>query len=710
MSSHRIVFVSPEPPTPTPDNAGLWYLNALAESLASTDVTWVTPDTPSNRAKVEGLADMACVFIPLRPLSRLPPLRTIQVLADRLAPTRMPAGFLRGIRSSKEAMAALTGADVIDTQWPSAAAALPALRRIRPDVRLIATLHDVPSQGLRRQLAQKGSITRRARLSAAWLHARRVETSAVRHADAVLVFSDKDRALLDQADNVSVVLPPLALASTAEIGAQRLPSDEPRVLFVGPLYRAENREGLQWFLDEVWPAVRSAVPRAQLMVAGRATDRQRADYQATPGVEIGGFIDDLDSLYAEAAVVVAPLGRGAGVKFKVVEAMARAVPVVATSVGLEGIGDSEYTPTSYDSPQEFADATISALHTSKRILVDTLQAQAWVRRRYGQAQFDRQISALYGVPSLDAKATQIDPVGRDVSIVIPVRNGEHGIGNQLAALAREPEAAMAEVIISNNGSSDRTTEVALAYRPAFSDLRVVDSGDRLGVSHARNVGILAAHSEKILICDHDDEVRPGWISMMSAALDHADVVGGRATSLRISGSKRALEDDQEPTDPLRVVFGYLPYAIGCCLAVRRTAALAVGGFDEAFMRGHEETDFCWRLQQAGYAIDGVPDASVDYRQRNRAIDAARQRYHSARTQVLLWTRHEGTGQLRPVSFRGSLRGLIRVTREVPHLIHPSTRFAAARSIGWALGTVNGHLRYRILGTPPKPLLLTADAG
>lgn len=294
------------------------------------------------------------------------------------------------------------------------------------------------------------------------------------------------------------------------------------------------------------------------------------------------------------------------------------------------------------------------------------------------------------------------------SVVIPVYNGERGIATQLAALGRQGEALRLEVIVADNGSTDRTADVARTFSTAFGALRVVDAGARPGVNHARNAGLVAATCDRVLICDHDDEVRDGWVGALLARLETADVVGGRVVPRARDAT--ALGGWGAGEDLLRTVFGYLPYAVGSCLGVRRDAALAIGGFDETFLRGHDEVDFCWRLQQAGFTLAGAPDAIVDYWQRDRAVAAARQSFHSARTQILLWVRHHERGTLSSVSFRASVRNLVFSARELPRLLHTATRFAAARTLGWTAGTVVGHLRYRIAGTAPDPALLPVARG
>jgi glycosyltransferase involved in cell wall biosynthesis len=112
--------------------------------------------------------------------------------------------------------------------------------------------------------------------------------------------------------------------------------DTHRVLFVGSLNSVFNREGLEWFFARVWPALAARVPDVRLQIAGAGPLLDLPD-----GVEQLGFVGELEPLYAQAQLCVAPLLSGAGTRLKVLEAMARARPVVATSVGAEGLAVSE---------------------------------------------------------------------------------------------------------------------------------------------------------------------------------------------------------------------------------------------------------------------------------------------------------------------------------------------------------------------------------
>ncbi|HEX6459532.1 MAG TPA: glycosyltransferase [Thermoleophilaceae bacterium] len=98
-------------------------------------------------------------------------------------------------------------------------------------------------------------------------------------------------------------------------------------LFVGDFTYAPNAEGLSYLVDEVMPRVWHTLPGASVNVVGRGVERAPADTR----IRILGFVDDLDAAYAAADAVVVPLLTGGGSPLKLVEALARGMPVVTTT-------------------------------------------------------------------------------------------------------------------------------------------------------------------------------------------------------------------------------------------------------------------------------------------------------------------------------------------------------------------------------------------
>lgn len=111
-----------------------------------------------------------------------------------------------------------------------------------------------------------------------------------------------------------------------------------------------------------------------------------------------------------------------------------------------------------------------------------------------------------------------------LSLVIPCLNAASTITAQLEALANQDYSESWEVIISDNGSTDKTLEIVNQYKSQLPALNIVDSSDRRGAAHARNVGATVARGEVLLFCDADDEVAPGWMTAMAKALSKYDFV------------------------------------------------------------------------------------------------------------------------------------------------------------------------------------------
>lgn len=284
------------------------------------------------------------------------------------------------------------------------------------------------------------------------------------------------------------------------------------------------------------------------------------------------------------------------------------------------------------------------------------------------------------------------PVAPSVSVVIPVRNGADLLPQQLDALAAQTMRDF-EVVVSDNGSTDDTVEVALARAEELA-LRVVDSSERPGVSHARNVGIRNAAAAKVLICDADDVVDPGWVAAMSAALDHHDVVCGRLDTSRVNPPAVLSWSGPPATDALPVTMGYLPYAYGGNLGLWRSVIDVAGEFDPRFVGGHEEVDFGWRVQQAGLSVGFAPDAVIHYRLRSSLRGTMRQRFWYGRSYAQLYRRFRDAGVPR-TPWRAEARFYARFLLSLPRDVRAGRTGFWLVTAAWTAGRLAGDVRYRV---------------
>jgi glycosyltransferase involved in cell wall biosynthesis len=199
----------------------------------------------------------------------------------------------------------------------------------------------------------------------------------------------------------------------------------------------------------------------------------------------------------------------------------------------------------------------------------------------------------------------------ELSVVIPCLNAEGAIATQLESLATQAWNKSWEVVVSDNGSTDRSRDVIKSFEGRFPQLRLVDSSARKRQSYALNTGARAAAGKALVFCDADDEVAPGWLALIGDALLEHDVVHGRICFDRFNNPKEAEWLACMWIDGLyRAQF--LPHAGAANIGVKRAVHEAIGGFDEGLPR-FADGDYSWRLQLEGYQFHYLPHAIYQYR-------------------------------------------------------------------------------------------------
>src|SRR5581483_2827723 len=99
-----------------------------------------------------------------------------------------------------------------------------------------------------------------------------------------------------------------------------------------------NADAARWLARDIFPEVRKTYPRARLLLAGGHPSRDLAmPANAGPGVQLTGEVAELEPLYQQADIALAPLRAGGGTRLKILEAMARGRAVIATTLGAEGL-------------------------------------------------------------------------------------------------------------------------------------------------------------------------------------------------------------------------------------------------------------------------------------------------------------------------------------------------------------------------------------
>lgn len=113
-------------------------------------------------------------------------------------------------------------------------------------------------------------------------------------------------------------------------------TEEPVIFHLGAMDWMPNQEGIKWFLENVWPAIKLEYPTVKLKFAGKKMPEEFFKY-ADPQCEVNDFVDDRMKYMQSGSIMVVPLFSGSGMRVKIIEGLALGKAIVTTTVGLEGI-------------------------------------------------------------------------------------------------------------------------------------------------------------------------------------------------------------------------------------------------------------------------------------------------------------------------------------------------------------------------------------
>lgn len=201
----------------------------------------------------------------------------------------------------------------------------------------IVDLTDIISQELVHSMPYRGFFSRmlynveRPRIE-------KYEKHVANHFEEVWLISEYDRAvLLEKSPNANIKVVRNGVDSSIffPTNEQKTPSS---LIFVGHMGVFHNVDAAIYLVNEIFPLIQLKIPDAIIRIVGASPSLKVQRLNEIPGVEVMGFVPDLNKILNRSSVFVAPLRFSAGVQNKVLEAMAAGCPVVTTTLVNQGLG------------------------------------------------------------------------------------------------------------------------------------------------------------------------------------------------------------------------------------------------------------------------------------------------------------------------------------------------------------------------------------
>jgi glycosyltransferase involved in cell wall biosynthesis len=247
----------------------------------------------------------------------------------------------------------------------------------------VLDMQNIEHELVARRAAVSGRVLRRAALGREARKVRREELGVCRAVDVVMTPSDRETEIV----KTWGVRRAETMANTIDATFFERPvgpaTDGRRLAFVGTTHVDANRDGLHFFMREVFPLVRRQEPSVTLDIVGGSPPADIRAYGQVDGVTVTGFVPDVRDYMARATALVVPLRSGGGTRLKILEGLSYGVPTVSTSIGAEGLDlvDGQHLLLA-DGAGSFAAATVSLLRDGALRERLSREGRAFVEQHY----------------------------------------------------------------------------------------------------------------------------------------------------------------------------------------------------------------------------------------------------------------------------------------------------------------------------------------
>ncbi|MFT4761618.1 MAG: glycosyltransferase involved in cell wall biosynthesis [Paraglaciecola sp.] len=230
--------------------------------------------------------------------------------------------------------------DIVQLESVQLAPYIPVIRQ-HSKAKIAMRSHNVEFEIWERQIETTNFLPKKWYLQSQLTPFKKFEIDQLKHYDKLVAITEKDLAYFQklgfQGEGISI---PVGIDLKTYESTPTLTKKKLTFSFIGSLDWMPNQQGVQWFLEEVWPAVIAQFPTAKFHIAGRHAPDWLLQ-QMHQNVVIEGEVDSAIDFIRQHPIMVVPLFSGSGIRVKILEGMALNRVIITTNLGMEGI-DAEH--------------------------------------------------------------------------------------------------------------------------------------------------------------------------------------------------------------------------------------------------------------------------------------------------------------------------------------------------------------------------------
>jgi glycosyltransferase involved in cell wall biosynthesis len=391
VSRRRLLFISPRFLFPLNEGGKIRTVGMMRamKKDGPFDITLVSP-APADVAHYAGDIASACKRFISWPATKTGTLAQIVGVLGSLPASTASDRSVAGRAVVTQALAEKP--DVVVADFPHSAVLLPD----RLESASVMFTHNLEAEILERHATVATGWRRLVwRREAAKMDA--FERATLRRFDSVVAVSERDEIALAKRYGLPVVRR-IETGVDLEFHAYQAPRAEGNVaVFAGAMDSRSNIDGIEFLLRAVWPRVHAVRPQSRMLIAGRNPPPALMAEAASSGMNwhFTGSVDDIRPYLHEGDISLIPLRVGSGTRLKAFEAIANGLPVVSTTLGVEGLGlaAGEHFLAA-DTDADFADAILALLADTPRRIAMAQAGRALLEARYSWSVIARQFEAI----------------------------------------------------------------------------------------------------------------------------------------------------------------------------------------------------------------------------------------------------------------------------------------------------------------------------